>query len=421
MTIGTFVTSTLGMNTQAHAMDQISSNIANVNTIGYKKVEPRFETFIKEYSEMGVNTHFLSANTVDRRMVDVGGQLQTTDSVYDLALSGKGFFVLEGQKETLYSRAGDFQATYFTPPGHSDKTLSFFKPTGNGVTTQEAPATYLMNASGYYVTGWNYNTETEAFSSTLEPVIISPQGYFPGHQTTKMSLKGNINAASADTQVLKFAVFDNDYAQHAMLMKWEPQSDANTWMVTIDVDGAAVTSEPIKVAFNENGQLVSPKPTASMSLTWENGIANSIDIDMKSITQFANALNGEVLSQDGKSFGSLVSTTWDEKGVLNAVYNNGMKIPVCKIAVAHIQVPNMMEAISGNMFSYNQNAGTLEIVDLQEIQSETVVHGGTTEASNVSLEEEFTNMIITQRAYSSNVKTFTTVNEMTQEAISILT
>ena len=126
-------------------------------------------------------------------------------------------------------------------------------------------------------------------------------------------------------------------------------------------------------------------------------------------------------TQDGKGFGTLTSVKWDENGVLNATYSNGTSIPVCKVAVAHIQVPNMMEAVSGNMFAYTQNAGNLEIVDLQETRTETTVQGGMTETSNVALEEEFTNMIVTQRAYSSNVKTFTTVNEMTQEAISILT
>ncbi len=421
MTIGTFVTSTLGMNSQAHAMEQISANIANVKTTGYKKVDPRFETFIKEYNEIGVNTHYFSANNVDRRMVDINGQLQPTDSIYDLAISGKGFFVVEGSKETLYSRAGDFQATYFTPSGYPDKTVTTYKPTENGIVTQSEPASYFTNASGYYVMGWNYDSEAEAFSSSLEPVIISPQGCFPGHQTTKMSFKGNINAAATDTQLLKFSIYDNDFNQHTLSMRWTPQTDANTWVVTMDVDGAAVTSEPVRVTFNENAKLISPMPSATLALTWDNGIANTIALDMKNFTQYANTLNGEVLSQDGKGFGSLVSTAWDEKGVLNAVYNNGMKIPVCKVAIAHIQVPNMMEAVSGNMFAYNQQAGSLEIVDLEEVRSETTVHGGTTESSNVSLEEEFTNMITTQRAYSSNVKTFTTVNEMTQEAISILT
>lgn len=420
MALGTFVTSTMGMHSQSHALEQISANIANVNTVGYKKVETRFETQMTKFNEIGTDSHLFSAGVVDRRMVDVAGVLNTTNSIYDLGISGQGFFIVEGQNQTLYSRAGDFQATAVTPQGYKPQTVTYYRPTESGVVTQSSPASYFTNASGYYVMGWNYNNDNEAFSSTLEPVIISPMEYYPGHKTTQMSFKGNINAAATETQLLKFPIYDNDFTQHNMMMKWEPQNDANTWLVTIDIDGASVGSEPIRVTFDSNAKLTSPVPSTDLQITWEDGTAGAVTLDMRHFTQYANTLNGEVLSQDGKGFGSLVSTAWDENGVLNATYSNGSSIPVCKVALAQVQVPNMMEAVSGNMFAYNENAGNLEVVDLQNTLTETTVQGGKIESSNVTLEEEFTNMIVTQRAYSSNVQTFTTANEMTQEAINIL-
>ena len=420
MALGTFVTSTMGMHSQSHALEQISANIANVNTVGYKKVETRFETQMTKFNEIGTDSHLFSAGVVDRRMVDVAGVLNTTNSIYDLGISGQGFFIVEGQNQTLYSRVGDFQATAVTPQGYKPQTVTYYRPTESGVVTQSSPASYFTNASGYYVMGWNYNNDNEAFSSTLEPVIISPMEYYPGHKTTQMSFKGNINAAATETQLLKFPVYDNDFTQHNMMMKWEPQNDANTWLVTIDIDGASVGSEPIRVTFDSNAKLTSPVPSTDLQITWEDGTAGAVTLDMRHFTQYANTLNGEVLSQDGKGFGSLVSTAWDENGVLNATYSNGSSIPVCKVALAQVQVPNMMEAVSGNMFAYNENAGNLEVVDLQNTLTETTVQGGKIESSNVTLEEEFTNMIVTQRAYSSNVQTFTTANEMTQEAINIL-
>lgn len=420
MALGTFVTSTMGMHSQSHALEQISANIANVNTVGYKKVETRFETQMTKFNEIGTDSHLFSAGVVDRRMVDVAGVLNTTNSIYDLGISGQGFFIVEGQNQTLYSRAGDFQATAVTPQGYKPQTVTYYRPTESGVVTQSSPASYFTNASGYYVMGWNYNNDNEAFSSTLEPVIISPMEYYPGHKTTQMSFKGNINAAATETQLLKFPIYDNDFTQHNMMMKWEPQNDANTWLVTIDIDGASVGSEPIRVTFDSNAKLTSPVPSTDLQITWEDGTAGTVTLDMRHFTQYANTLNGEVLSQDGKGFGSLVSTAWDENGVLNATYSNGSSIPVCKVALAQVQVPNMMEAVSGNMFAYNENAGNLEVVDLQNTLTETTVQGGKIESSNVTLEEEFTNMIVTQRAYSSNVQTFTTANEMTQEAINIL-
>lgn len=420
MALGTFVTSTMGMHSQSHALEQISANIANVNTVGYKKVETRFETQMTKFNEIGTDSHLFSAGVVDRRMVDVAGVLNTTNSIYDLGISGQGFFIVEGQNQTLYSRAGDFQATAVTPQGYKPQTVTYYRPTESGVVTQSSPASYFTNASGYYVMGWNYNNDNEAFSSTLEPVIISPMEYYPGHKTTQMSFKGNINAAATETQLLKFPIYDNDFTQHNMMMKWEPQNDANTWLVTIDIDGASVGSEPIQVTFDSNAKLTSPVPSTDLQITWEDGTAGTVTLDMRHFTQYANTLNGEVLSQDGKGFGSLVSTAWDENGVLNATYSNGSSVPVCKVALAQVQVPNMMEAVSGNMFAYNENAGNLEIVDLQNTLTETTIQGGKIESSNVTLEEEFTNMIVTQRAYSSNVQTFTTANEMTQEAINIL-
>lgn len=420
MALGTFVTSTMGIHSQAHALEQISANIANVNTVGYKKVETRFETQMTKFNEIGTDSHSFSAGTVDRRMVDIAGILSSTGSMYDLGISGKGFFVVEGQNETLYSRAGDFQATAVPPSGYKAQTVTYYKPTDGGVITQSSPATYFTNASGYYVMGWNYNNDAEAFSSAFEPVIISPMEYYPGHQTTEMSFKGNIDASATETQLLKFPVYDSQYNQHSMMMRWEPQDDANTWLVTIDVEGAAVGSEPIKVTFDENAKLTSPVPSTTLQLAWKNGGSSTISLDLQHFTQYANTLNGEVLSQDGKGFGTLVGTSWDENGVLNATYSNSTSIPVCKVAIAQVQVPNMMEAVSGNMFAYTENAGNLEIVDLQNTLTETTVQGGKIESSNVSLEEEFTNMIVTQRAYSSNVQTFTAANEMTQEAIDIL-
>ena len=61
MALGTFVTSTMGMHSQSHALEQISANIANVNTVGYKKVETRFETQMTKFNEIGTDSHLFSA------------------------------------------------------------------------------------------------------------------------------------------------------------------------------------------------------------------------------------------------------------------------------------------------------------------------------------------------------------------------
>ena len=423
MTLGVFVTSTQGMLSQSHAMEQISANVANVNTVGYKKVRTLFSTQMTQNSQMN-NDHLFSAGTVDQRFVAVAGALTSTNSVYDLSISGKGFFVVEKDGQQLYTRAGDFLGTAVPPEGYDAPEIEYYQPTNNaGVTTQKPSPNYLINSSGLYVMGWNVNPLTGEYSSSLEPVNISPPEYYPGHATSQMVLKGNIPADATTTQKQSFPVYDNDFNSHSMVMHWEPvEGDANAWNLTFNVEGATVTSPPAQIRFNENAQLVSPYPSVSMQIQWEGGGTSTVTVDISKMTQYATELNGEVLSQDGKPYGELVSRSWDSNGVLTAYYGNGSKLNVCKVAIAQVQVPNMMEAVSGNMFAYNTQAGDLEIVDLEETpdQRMTQVAGGSLEGSNVRLEDEFTNMIITQRAYSGSTNAFTTNNEMLQEAISIL-
>ncbi len=424
MTLGVFVTSTQGMLSQSHAMDQISANVANVNTVGYKKVRTLFATQMTQYVNKGTDNHLFSAGTVDQRFVDIAGFASTTNSIYDLSISGKGFFVVEKGGQQLYSRAGDFSGTAVPPAGYRAPEIEYYQPTNNaGVTTQKPSPNYLINSSGMYVMGWNANPLTGEFSSGLEPVNVSPPDYFPGRATTKMTLKGNVPAEATTTQRQSYPVFDNDYNSHSMVMRWEPvEGDANAWDLSFNVEGASVSSQPVRVRFNENAQLVSPYPSVNLQIQWNNGGSSNVEIDISHMTQYALDLHGEVLSQDGKPFGELISRSWDSNGVLKAYYGNGSILNICKVAVAQVQVPNMMEAVSGNMFAYNALAGDLDIVDLESTPNQrmTQIEGGKLEGSNVTLEEEFTNMIITQRAYSGVTKTFSTSNEMTQEAISIL-
>ena len=126
-----------GMNAQSSAMGAISDNISNANTVGYKGTNTQFSTLVTQqvsqtrYSPGGVQAS-------PRMGVDVQGLLQATNSSTDVAMSGKGFFVVnEVAKPNAtgdqfgYTRAGSFKVD------------------------QEG---YLMNTSGWYLQGWPLTT-----------------------------------------------------------------------------------------------------------------------------------------------------------------------------------------------------------------------------------------------------------------------
>ena len=92
---GAFVSSTLGMLSQSHSLNTISSNLANINTGGYKANETRFSTVLSgslfEQSDLG------GIRVKDTQLIDKQGNLIVSDRALDVAISGKGFFILKSK------------------------------------------------------------------------------------------------------------------------------------------------------------------------------------------------------------------------------------------------------------------------------------------------------------------------------------
>jgi len=115
-------TAITGMSAQELNVDTISNNIANMNTIGYKKQQAEFEDLMYQNVEkMGAQSS--SSGTVVPTGIQVGGGVKTgsiyrittqgtntqTGNTYDLAVQGQGYFqVLLPSGETAYTRAGNF-------------------------------------------------------------------------------------------------------------------------------------------------------------------------------------------------------------------------------------------------------------------------------------------------------------------------
>lgn len=111
-----------GMNAQQTNLEVIANNIANINTTGYKRARAEFSDLLYQVERMqGVPNRANSAivpegvsiglgvKTSAVRNVHVQGGLTSTGNQFDLALTGKGWFQIEGPDgETLYTRAGSF-------------------------------------------------------------------------------------------------------------------------------------------------------------------------------------------------------------------------------------------------------------------------------------------------------------------------
>jgi flagellar hook protein FlgE len=103
---------------------------------------------------------------------------------------------------------------------------------------------------------------------------------------------------------------------------------------------------------------------------------------------------------------------------VTALFDNGQQLGIYQLPLALFPNPNGLEQRNGNAFAQTDRSG-----DFLLLQANTggagLVAPSALEASNVDLAEEFTNMIVTQRAYSASARTITTADEMLEELIRI--
>jgi flagellar basal-body rod protein FlgG len=111
-----------GMNAQQLNLEVIANNIANINTTGFKRARAEFSDLLYQAERLqGVPNRAnqavvpegamvgLGVKTVAVRNVHIQGSLVSTGNKFDLALTGNGWFQIEGANgATLYSRAGSF-------------------------------------------------------------------------------------------------------------------------------------------------------------------------------------------------------------------------------------------------------------------------------------------------------------------------
>lgn len=112
-----------GALTQEHRMNTIANNLANVNTSAFKKDKLAFhDTFVRFAHDYLVDEktyirgkklfpegHIMAKARLSAQQADLSqGSLERTGNQLDFALSGPGFFSIQGDNGMLYTRAGNF-------------------------------------------------------------------------------------------------------------------------------------------------------------------------------------------------------------------------------------------------------------------------------------------------------------------------
>ena len=194
---------------------------------------------------------------------------------------------------------------------------------------------------------------------------------------------------------------------------------------TVDVETGSIVPA---VRFNADG---TPKYffVDDMSIQWANGAQNmdngekqgtSISLIMGNagtndgLTSLAGDFNTNYINQDGATFGSYAGVSIDENGIVTAQFDNGETRPIAILPIATFANPNGLSSLTGNAWIETDYSGQA-LLKTGGTNGAGKVTANSLEQSTVDLATEFSNMIVTQRAYSAATKIITAADEMLDE------
>jgi flagellar hook protein FlgE len=191
---GAFSSAVLGMMSQASALHNIGTNVANVNTGGYKRTDTNFSTVLSRSMQS------LSDNggvrPTDTATITQQGTVTTSSLATDVAIAGRGFFALntnqDGSGTSLFTRDGNFGVS----------TVNDISVTGIGGTTTITKDGYLTDKNGYFVQGWAYSGGTVNTSGTPTSLRVDQFSFLNQFDpTTAGILNMNLPAGDAVTDI----------------------------------------------------------------------------------------------------------------------------------------------------------------------------------------------------------------------------
>ncbi|MFI0396405.1 flagellar hook protein FlgE [Paracoccus jiaweipingae] len=430
--------SVAGLAANATKLATISDNISNSATFGYKRMRTDFEGMVINnargagiYSAGGVRAQ-------TSRIVDQRGALVSTAHPLDLAVSGRGMLPVIPSTDI---GGGDTPLLMTTTGG--------FRTDPNGI---------LKTESGLVLMGWPANSDGQIETvprdtmDGLRPVVINAN-QTAADPTTSVNLSVNLPAthteggAAGDPINMNVEYFGNLGTSEKLIVSFTPDVSgavgsgmSNKW--TMEVRDSAIDTSvnpnaniigQYEITFNDDqahGGTID-------SVTGLNGFASPTDgylnltvaggpmsvyigrsQDPNGLTQLSKSFSQTNVTKNGSPVGNLMAVEVDDKGYIQATYDTGFIRTLYQIPLVDVPNANGLTALNNQTFQVSSDSGSFFLWDAGDGPTGTIV-GYAREGSTTDVAAELTDLIQTQRAYSSNAKVIQTVDEMLQETTNI--
>ncbi|MEM0983811.1 MAG: flagellar hook-basal body complex protein [Planctomycetota bacterium] len=177
--------------------------------------------------------------------------------------------------------------------------------------------------------------------------------------------------------------------------------------VTFDTNGRILTGSPITVAVRRDGTGATDPLNFSLELGATEGQLTALDGPESSITP---------VFRDGLPLGTLNGFSVGLDGTITGSFTNGATRPLGRVPIATFRNPAGLVDVGGGSFQVGANSGEASVVTPGELASGTIL-GGSLEASNVDLGEEFIELIRTSTGYNASSRIIRTTDELIQQLL----
>lgn len=418
---------------------EFDTNASVVQTATLRRVDISTTTSLAQDVSALVST----VKGFDTNFSDYGGFTNTRIAVSSGSTSTV-LFTEDGSKSItinptgLLNTSGQFivkQESSFTVRKVADEYSAFdqFRFTGvpaNGDTVIINGITYTFNnaeAAGDGDTTISTTAGTIAAMLTdLEAAIEANDPKFPSGGTG-VRLRQNSNSGANDTLVLSSlssGSYTVTFSAGFTGLPTEPDGTA-TYVAgtahTVDTNYAIIFDSdglPSRFNFAELEILQFANGAADMDDAAANSPQITLDFgdigEANGFTQFGSEFTPVFITQNGSQFGTFAGVTIDTNGLVTALFDNGETRPVFRIPIATFTNVNGLEGRTGNVWNSTEQSGDPTLREADNGPAGQVIQAAL-EASTVDIGQEFTNMIVVQRAYSAAAKIISTADQMLEE------
>lgn len=427
-----------GLSSTQRALEVTSNNIANASTAGYKTASSEFSAIYNGGQRSGVNVAAVNEN------FEKTGNLVKTGQNLDLAITGKGFFVVAENGRLAFTQAGQF-----------------------GLDADR----HIINNNGNKLQGFGIDERGNLIPGVLTDLKIEAAN-IPAKATENINFSLNLNSASglialpavfdpANGSAFNYSqsteVFDSLGNSHTLTQYFNHKAD-NEWQVLYymdgsplaaaqlglpgganttavkakDATGAEVDATALTLTFDKKGQLApigdlpTPLPVpdnnvsdpynlreVTLKFTPPGAVDMSIKLDLVKSTQFGSAFGLYENKADGFTSGEFSGVSVAEDGKVLATFSNGATKLQGQIALASFANPQGLESANNTMWYASEQSGAA-IIGAAGEGSFGKLLAGSYMGSNVDISGQLVDLMSFQQSYQANAKTISTADEMMQ-------